>query len=990
MKRWRRWAWRVARGLAVATIVVLGLWLGLVPTILEHVIAARVEGFGLARPSFRVAGYSLSHVEIGDLSVGQDDRLRIGSVRIEYRASRLLHKQVDSIEIIGLEALIRRKAGVWDFGPLAGLHGPAGGGTPGQAPFRRITLRASTLTVDLEGRRLRIPISGSVESAGASALSLDLTAVVEGAALQLTGVLDTGSQDFALALAGDAPDLGRALAAVAPSIAAALGQPREGMAATVTLVRNNGVLSLDATAQGAGWQLSRFTLSATGLEDWLRGEIDVADVQIQGEAAINTWLMLRKSSSDPRIAGKAAATTALSAIGTLQLRRTRTGSQPGWTWSATAPTVRATVAPCDLSIAASGIAIKGVSADLRMTATADATRLRVNLLPDSWITVASADVPASGRTETVGSARFVIKERENQPLLAVTLEGGRPVAALAALVAEADAPVSISAGDGTTAKVAAVRSEVEGVWNDGSGTLAGSLRISGIDASFRQKLGDGLLVADVSGASLLATSRRDFPPGREPEAPLPIEFVFRTTPGSPGVSATVAGIEATSGVVEVRGTIALSGGAPPAVSARVSLANASVRQKDAGLTMTGLEGDVPIAWNAPAGEPGRLVVKSIELKGAALPSLAGTLSVADTRADFTVDWEPLAGAKLRAEGSAAFGARGPSARAYVSVPLFEITDPKALGRLVPPLKGLLATGSFALDGYVRLSGNGLSPNIALTILDGEFKSEAWKAEAEGVFATVRLNSFRPLLTPRKEFQVALVRHATIGKLDVKDGFVAFRLEPVETDGRATGWTAYVQRGECGWVGGRLYVEDFRFDPAARTHTATVYARDLKLGALLALIPGEKVAGVGSLDGELPVTIGTWPDVRFGEGELCTPPGQPGWFKVKNSEVLGTVLENTDPRFKTDSLYVEMKKRLVNAFRDFEFDELSVVFAKDAGKGFVARVNTRGRARTGDRQEFEKVTLNFLDFDKVLRDAILISTGISDAETTRPPGKGDRR
>jgi hypothetical protein len=215
----------------------------------------------------------------------------------------------------------------------------------------------------------------------------------------------------------------------------------------------------------------------------------------------------------------------------------------------------------------------------------------------------------------------------------------------------------------------------------------------------------------------------------------------------------------------------------------------------------------------------------------------------------------------------------------------------------------------------------------------------------------------------------------MGKLDVKDGFVAFRIEPKEADGRPTGWAAYVQRGECGWVGGRLYVEDFRFDPEAKEHTMTVFARDLKLGDVLALIPDEKATGVGALDGKLPVTIGAWPNIHFGEGELRTAPGQSGWFKVKDTEALGAVLESTDPRFKADSLYVEIKKRLVNAFKDFEYDELSLVLTKGDDGKFLGRVNTKGRARTRERQEFEAVTLNFHDFDETLRDAILISRGV---------------
>ncbi|MBE3133098.1 MAG: hypothetical protein IMZ55_06470, partial [Acidobacteria bacterium] len=93
--------------------------------------------------------------------------------------------------------------------------------------------------------------------------------------------------------------------------------------------------------------------------------------------------------------------------------------------------------------------------------------------------------------------------------------------------------------------------------------------------------------------------------------------------------------------------------------------------------------------------------------------------------------------------------------------------------------------------------------------------------------------------------------------------------------------------------------------------------------------------------------------------------------IRNTEILGDVLDSTDAKFLTDNLYVEIKNRLVGAFKDFEYDQISVVFTRD-GPTFVARVNTKGRARTGVRQEFGGVTLNFLDFDRVLRDAILVS------------------
>ena len=166
------------------------------------------------------------------------------------------------------------------------------------------------------------------------------------------------------------------------------------------------------------------------------------------------------------------------------------------------------------------------------------------------------------------------------------------------------------------------------------------------------------MTAGVHDGSLLVTLHKHFPADHKPGTPLTIEFVAGTLPEAPGIWANVAGIDMVTGKAEVRGTATLADGGSAVVSARVSLANTSVQHKEMGLAITGLEADIPLTWNAAMPpEPGRLAVKSIQVQGITLPSLSGTLGVADSRADFTMAWEPLPGAKLRVEGSAAPGGR---------------------------------------------------------------------------------------------------------------------------------------------------------------------------------------------------------------------------------------------------------------------------------------------------------------------------------------------
>jgi hypothetical protein len=877
-----------------------------------------------------------------NVAAGEDGRLSIGAIGVDYSIPQLLRKRIEAAEIVGLEVELRLKNGLWDFGPLANLHGSADSEMPSDMPFRRITLRASTLHLDLDGRRLRIPVSGSVENTDQDTLAIDLAASFEDATFQLVGTFNTLTHDF------------------------------------------------KATAKGPGWQLSQLKVYETGLKDFFQAKTDRANIHVHCDATVDEpWLLLKGTPLSQWIAEQPIGKVELSTDGGLELRRAKGAPVSSWTWAATGLGLYVTLAPCDVKVFAGGTTGEGPEAGINGLAAmfdvlvdeADSKHVVARVASRSWIGFKSAEIRAGEDTVQVGLAKINFFDQKDRPLIAATFEGGCLISVDSTLTAGLTShdPLAISAGDGLTVKLPAIDFLLTGTWGGKGGAVTGNLTINEFTVNLNRQFGNRLVVANVPRASLSLKSHRDFPANPGPPSPPTVDFDLRLdkTKAGQGPSASVAGADLAAAAIEAHGSVTLAGAAAPAIKARVSLLDASVQHKELGLAAAGITADVPLTWNVVAtSEPGRFEAKLIELKGVVLPLLSGTLGVADTRADFTVDCEPLPGAKLRVEGSAAAGTgtRRPSARAYVSLPLFQITDEEAMGRLVPSLKGFLATGSFALDGYVRLTSDGLAPNLALTVLDGTFKSKAWEAEAEGVFATVRVDSVAPVLTPRKEFQVALVRKAKMGKLEVNDGFLAFRLEPKEVGGQPTGWTAYVQRGEWGWVGGRLYVEDFRFDPATKEQAVTVFARDLKLGALLALLPNQEASGVGSLNGQLPVTIGPWPNIHFGEGELRTAPGQSGWFKLKNTEVLGTVLESTDPRFQAENLYVEIKKRLVNAFKDFEYDELSVVFIKD-GESYVARVNTKGRARTAERQEFGEVTLNFPNFDEILRGVILISRGV---------------
>jgi len=1135
----RLWKWVRRAGIAVFVVaaIVLAVWVAAVPAIVRSVARAKLAGLGLGRVRLAVRGVSLHHIEVADLSAGEGGRFRIGAIGIAYGVPQLARGRLESIEVVGLEVELRRRNGAWDLGPLSGVLASE---SSGELPFERLALRSSALLLDLEGRRLRIPLQGSVVNRGGGKLDVDFHAGVEGASLHVAGSADTGTGDLDLAIEGEVPEAAALLAAVPPGVIDPALRAWGGATVEATLVREQGELSFDAgiesseaglgaafaghilaaeslslmvgltlgsglepkelhltlnareaaadgfalaevsvtarragsalalsaTAEGDGWTLSKLEGKATGLLEWLRGGPAAVGIELAWAAeADEPWLLLKDTPLKGWIDGERLGAASLSGRATGRLAQK--GREAGWEWSLKAPEVVATLKPGDLAIPSAGVALEGLEADFRLAAEASAGRVRLDVLPgakvavglvkapwleiakgssepllafeigakgsvslgaeepqwgltlpearlrlaeasltlpnklgkvdgfaalvsfsasadpsqatakllgDSWLAVKSAEVAAGAEAVRIGAVRFALRPDEKAPSAAASFGGGQPASASGALAIEAASPVAVAVGVGTSATLATIRAVLDAAWDRRGTSLAGTLNVGVTDASVKRKLGDGLVAARVPEAALAVRAKSEIPPADDGPASLSCEFTLSTPEKGKGMAASAAGAQVAAGRVAASGTLARKGSRPPAVQARISVEDASAEDKALRLAASGISADLPFAWNAPAPAGGAFKVGSLELRGGTLPGLSGTASLAGDRADFELHWEPLAGAKLRVEGSVAGGPQGPAGRLYVSLPLFKVEDEQAPGRLVPQLKGLLLSGSYAVDGYVRFSPAGLRPSLTVTVLDGTFKSKAWEAEAEGVHATIRISSFEPVLTPRQELQVALVKRAKMGKLEVSDGFLAFRLEPKEAEGRPTGWVAQIQRGEWGWVGGRLYVEGLRFDPAAAEHTVTVHARDLKLGGLLALIPDEEATGVGSLDGKLPVTVGTWPDLRFGNGELHTPAGQTGWFKVKSTEVLGTVLDSQDTRFRTDEFYAEIKKRLIGAFKDFEYDELRVDFIRGEDK-FVARVNTKGRARTGTRQEFGGVTLNFPDFDKVLRDAILVSRGV---------------
>jgi len=585
-------------------------------------------------------------------------------------------------------------------------------------------------------------------------------------------------------------------------------------------------------------------------------------------------------------------------------------------------------------------------------------------------TCEGVELVARGHRLRLGPLAFEVAERGKSPLVAAGFEGGELVGGRLALDIRSAKPLELKADKEAAFRAESLAIGLEAKADGHRRSAKAEFTASGIALKAAQKLKGGAASLELANGRAKATVT--IPDER---SGVTADFAF----GPATVKASAKGILASLPRVALSGTVRAGALKVPQVDAQVEVADAHLAHPSLGLEVRGVSATVPVVWHTAPGRSGLFRVGEIRLGAIKLPGPSGAAEVDDGRLVATVTWKPLKGAKVTASASLGQEAGMMRGRLDFSLPLFELKDQEAVSRLVPQAKGLMATGTFGAEGVLRLEGSTFKPDVTVTVLDGAFRSRKWEMDAEGVFATVRLDSLTPPLTPRKELQVALVKRAKMGKLEVEDGFVAFRLEPKKGDGETVGWVAYLQRGEWGWVGGRLFAEKVSFDPKAPRYEFTVHARDLKLSKLLALIPGDRAAGVGAVSGQVPIAIEGWPNIQFGNGSFRTTPGQKGWIQIKDTkpleQAIAQVARASVPRGLSDQVKTkveeDIRSRILEALHDFEYDELRLDFINREGK-FVARAFMKGRGRFGHKQEFGGVTLNFPGLDAFLRDAILVS------------------
>jgi hypothetical protein len=239
---------------------------------------------------------------------------------------------------------------------------------------------------------------------------------------------------------------------------------------------------------------------------------------------------------------------------------------------------------------------------------------------------------------------------------------------------------------------------------------------------------------------------------------------------------------------------------------------------------------------------------------------------------------------------------------------------------------------------------------------------------DGVNGEIAFTGFSPLATlPDQKLSATRLK---VGDVELSDGTVEFAMSASDT--------MNVKHTEWKWLAGRIWADDVRLAPGEPIRI-TLHAQDVELRDLLAQFAQDKASGQGRLSGQIPITVDANSNVKFGEGMFTAFQG--GNVQVKDADTLQTTAQAAAAAVGGLSSD-QVKKNVIEALGDFQYDKLSARMAEETGKGLVGHVRMAGRGRRGAKQALA-YDLNVTGLDDLLRSYVKIRGAVSAPPSTRP-------
>jgi hypothetical protein len=804
------------------------------------------------------------------------------------------------------------------------------GPVSGTANFRQ-TAGGRSLSVELVGRGLRA--RGEAAGDRYAVTGLDFT---------VAAALD-GSFDLAdLKLDVACPSLNYGPYALANTRLSARQQGTE--------------LVLAGTSAGHGVTSLRWGANIAGLLPWRMVKADTP-LRIRGQ------LEFQGRPPEPVLALARARGIDLATLGDVGLTSRLEYQRSSGSWSATLPEMELRAGPG--TVALPGLLVPGVAARLSLRGEAGPFGVAVSVQPGSSVELANV----------LGSGVRLVPDADG-PLLCLRVVDAPVEVSLAVATAgwELRAPAVELQGT-PTAVIVSSGMQARGVVPGGRFSVDGSparitltpldprvLRVATIEVI------EGKLDLAIEDLRLGLPRPLVWSPLHGLEASL-------TAQAEPPVRLRWGDLVGTARLAQVQARWRAPVDAAPEVSGRIDLDRAAVRDDVNAWAVRQGRISLPWAINAPAPAAGPVELAGLTFGGLELPDVQGTAVLVDQRLEFQGHAPVLPEAPGRLEASVDWSQAATDVRAELHVPRFTLANPAALARRVPALAGYKLGGDLALFAAVRLLGDQMTSEAALELRDVNFAGQTFTAgppaegwSLAGITGTFFVDSLFPLHT--RAGQKLTIRSASLGSMELTDGRCAFRIDSPDL--------IIIDEASFAFAGGRLFSNSVELDRRQARLSATVTADRLQLAPLVPLLYAG-ATGTGGLYGRLPVEV-RWPQgqpgvaattrwgqpqVSFGEGFVyATPEG--GRLRLADSaQFIDQYIAGADPRLRPGGALEDVRRRLVAALTDLEYNTLRVDFTRQQADRLSARVFVAGQG-ANDGPAVGGLTVNIHGFDEALR------------------------
>lgn len=300
----------------------------------------------------------------------------------------------------------------------------------------------------------------------------------------------------------------------------------------------------------------------------------------------------------------------------------------------------------------------------------------------------------------------------------------------------------------------------------------------------------------------------------------------------------------------------------------------------------------------------------------------------------------------------------------------EIDESHALNTLLAESGGWNLRGLFSLNGSLTFREGQILPKVTVATKNAALSNERFSCVAEGISGAITFTEFAPLTTPGN--QEIKIERLQLGKLLFERGRVVLRLASDPE-------SVLIEQAEWSFLGGRVYSQSLRIDPAQPRMDIRLFANGLDMNQLLGLALGEGGSGEGALYGMIPASISlTNPaDCIVGEGFLYSSTGSGTWTlgESKPTQIIQRAIEQQLEIMFQNSTQPQARNSMISALRDFEYSLFKLDFIRK-NQGILARVTAKGHSRNqAVPVEFEELVLDFPGFDQTLRNLMIIKTEI---------------